>query len=267
MVRENRTFDKGLKMTTRRVLISLGIFIACIAWSGAGASGARDFAADATYLFFVKGELAGKSEVKAELSNGTLVLESTTETQIGEGWMSLKNRTEYERKTLRPRLYRYEGSRAGESMSGTIRFQPDSIRAELEVGGTDMTAKVAWTDGTVIFQNYVPEHLLVMARELADSNRAFRRFRVLFPADMMTAQGFGSAETEFELPIRPPVVCMVYTVSLETSPPFFLYYDREGKALVYIDFPSTETEVFLQSVFGDQPKSKYSPPPAPEGGQ
>lgn len=264
MVEDFTTFDKGLSMTSRHRMTILCIALACVFSLGGTAEKTGGSSGETAYLFFTQGTQVGRCDIRVTQSANAHVFESVTEIRFGEDRIALENRTEYDKKTLRPLLYRYKGERAGESLSGTIRCSADSVRAQLEAKGQHTTVQIPWTDDLMIFQNYVPEHLLAMARRLGDSGKSFSRYRVLFPSDMMATSAAASAETEIEVPIKPPVVCTIYAVGLENSPPFYLYYDIEGKSLIYIDFPATQTEVFLERAFEGNVRTKYKAPPPPD---
>jgi hypothetical protein len=116
-----------------------------------------------------------------------------------------------------------------------------------------------------IFQNYVTEHLVVMARRLTESGKAYDRFAILFPTEMMSTRALATVESELELAARStPLVCRKYAVSLENSFPFYMYVESKRNLLVYMDFPANRTEVFLQSEFGDHPEVRYEPERSPD---
>ncbi len=264
MLKETGLLDKGLQTMLTRLLIVACLSAGCFVSFGPSAWGADDFPSKATYLFFIQGAPAGKSDIAFAGENGAYVFTSTTEVALGEQRHSLSCRSEFDKNTLRPRLFRYEGTRGGESVSGSIRLDPDSIRASLEVSGTQTSSRMLWVDGTFVFQNYVPEHLAVLARYLAASPKAFERFSILFPSDMMAAPGIATIETEVELATRSaPIVCKIYSVTLQNSAPFYLFVDSKRNSLVYMDFPVTQTEVFLESAFGSHPGTQYSAPRKP----
>ena len=251
-------------MTLKRLLTVGGVCAGCVASLGPGAPATDDFAPHTTYLFFVDGASAGTSDITLTAEGGKYVFTSTSRIQVGEEAHSLSCRTEFEKTTLRPLRFRYEGERNAVTLSGNVELGPDSVRAVLEVGGTKMPSRSPWTDGTVVFQNYVPEHLAVLARRLAVSDKPYERFVFLFPSEMMTTPALAIVESEIELATRPkPTVCRKFAVSVQNSAPFDLYVDSERNSRVYMDFRIAKTEVFLHSAFGDQPHTRYGTPPEP----
>ena len=116
----------------------------------------------------------------------------------------------------------------------------------------------------MIFQNFVPEHLIVVSRFSPPRRRLAGRFTILFPADMMFVPGAYEVASELELPTRPtPSICKKFGIALESSFPFYMYVEKKSSLPVYMEFPGVQTEMFLQSAFGDNPQPKFSRPAAP----
>jgi hypothetical protein len=230
----------------------------CLAASG-------DFPSSATYLFFVSGKPSGRIDVTTAAEDGRYVFTSKFEVLTGEETHSLSSRTEVDKKTLRPLLFQYEGERNGHPMSGKLDLEPDSIRAVQDIAGRLTRKRVPWADGTMVFQNYVTEHLMVLARHVSESGKAFEHFVILFPTEMITTPALATIESEVELAARQaPVVCKKYMVSIQNSYPFYLYVESKSNALIYLEFPVSGTEVFLKSAFGDHPEPRYKEPPKTE---
>lgn len=244
----------------RRIVLcaSAALLLAC------GTAFSAEFPAKATYLFFIQGAYAGRSEIKCIQADGAYVFGSTSNVVHGEFSETLSCRTEFDKKTLRPRLFQYKGVLSGDSLSGTIRVDGDSAFSNLKIGANSFAVRVPWADPKLFFQNYVPEHLIVLAHHLAASEALAQRFTILFPSDMMFVPGAAEVASEVELATRPsPVVCKKILVAFQSSLPFYLYVDRKRNLPVYMDFPGVQTEMFLQSAYGDHPGTKYAPPEDP----
>ena len=235
-----------------------------VATAWAGSSPAVDFPAKATYLFFIQGTPAGRSDIECAAEGGAYVFRSTSNVFRGEFADTMFCRTEFDKKTLRPRLFQYKGVVSSEKVSGTIRVEGDSAFSRTETGGNPFSVRVGWVEPKLLFQNFVPEHLVVLSRFLTASDALVRRFTILFPADMMFVPGVGEVASELELATRPsPTICKKFGIAFQSSLPFFMYVDLKRDIPVYMDFPGVQTEMFLQSAFGDHPATKYAPPPAP----
>lgn len=224
-----------------------------------------EFPSKITYLFYVQGRFAGQSDVTVTLENGVYVFSSSQEVGFGDYSQKLACRTELDGRTLRARSFHYEGGRQGESVSGTVRVDADSAKGELEAKGTPYTSRIAWVDPTFFFENYVPEHLILIGRHATASKKLQTRFSVVFPSDMVSLTAVAATESEVEIATRPrPTVCNKYGVAFQNSAPFFLYVDPDRNIPVYMDFPATQTEVFLKEAFGEHPAPRYKTPTSPQ---
>jgi hypothetical protein len=217
-----------------------------------------------TYLFFVQGKPAGRSDATVTLRSGVYTISSSQDIQFGDFHQKLECRTELDGQTLRARSFHLEGVRQGEAVSGTVEAEGDSARGKLESKGVPYAGKAAWNDEAFFFENYVPEHLMLLGRYIAASTKLQTRFSVVFPSDMISLPGVATAESEIEVPAKPaPIVCGKYSVGFQNAAPFYLFVDPQRKIPVYMVFPATQTEIFLQEAFGDKPKPNYNPPSAP----
>jgi hypothetical protein len=254
----------------RRFALTSTLCAAGLAVAASATGGARttDFPAKATYLFFIQGAPAGRSDIECTAEGGAYVFRSTSKVTNGESTDTLSCRTEFDQKTLRPRLFEYTGRLSGESASGTIRVEGDSAFSRTETAGNPFSARLKWTEPTLIFQNFVPEHLLVVSRFLAASKVLAGRFTIMFPADMMFVPGAYEVASEVELPTKPaPSICKKFGIAIQSSFPFYMYVDQKRSLPVYMEFPGVQTEMFLQSAFGDSPRPKFNRPAAPAAQQ
>jgi hypothetical protein len=224
-----------------------------------------EFPSKITYLFYVQGRIAGRSDVTVTLEKGVYVFSSSEDVGLSDYSQKLACRTEVDGRTLRARSFHYEGVRQGESVSGTVRVEADSAKGEFEAKGTPYTSGIAWVDPTFLFENYVPEHLIFIGRHVAASKKLKTRFSVVFPSNMVSITAVAVTESEVEIATSPsPTVCNKYGVAFENSAPFFLYVDPDRNIPVYMDFPSLQTEVFLKEAFGEHPAPRYKAPTSPE---
>ena len=224
-----------------------------------------EFPSKMTYLYYVQGRIAGRSEVNVTLENGVYVFSSSQEVESGDFKQKLACRTELDGRTLRARSFHYEGVRQGESVSGTVRVEADSAKGELEANGSPYTGRTAWVDPTFFFENYVPEHLIFIGRHAAASKKLQTKFSVVFPSDMVSLPAAAATESEVEISTRPsPTVCNKYAVGFQGSSPFYLYVDPDRNVPIYVDFPAVQTEAFLKEAFGEHPTPKYTAQPSPQ---
>jgi len=235
-----------------------------VATAWAGSSPAVDFPVKATYLFFIQGIPAGRSDIECSAEGGAYVFRSTSRVTHGEFADTLSCRSAFDKKTLRPRSFEYKGVLAGQAVTGTIRVEGDSAFSRTETGANSFSVRVGWTEPTLVFQSFVPEHLVVLSRFLTASDALVRRFNILFPVDMMFTTAIGEVASELELATgSSTTICKKFGLAIQGSLPFYVFVDKKKNLPVYMDFPGVQTEMFLQSAFGDHPTTKYTPPPSP----
>ncbi len=217
-----------------------------------------------TYLFFVQGNPAGRSDMTVTLRNGIYTISSSEDVAFTGFQQKLACRTELDGRTLRARSFHFEGVRQGEPVSGTVQAEGDSVRGKFETKGVPYTGKAPWNDATFFFENYVPEHLMLIGRHIAASTKLQTKFMVVFPSEMIALSGVGSAESEIEIPAGPaPIICNKYAVGFQNAAPFYLFFDPQRRMPVYMVFPATQTEIFLLEAFGEKPRPNYIPPKTP----
>jgi hypothetical protein len=234
-------------------------------FAGPGPARPAELPPKMTYLFFVEGKPAGSSEITTTLKNGVYLVSSTEDVAFTEFSQRLTCRTELDARTLRARSFHYEGTRNGESMSGTVRIEGKAALGEMKTGETSYDGSTAWGDSSFFFQNYVPEHLVLISRFVAKYAKPQTKVGVVFPSDMMATSAAAGLESEIEIPTRPrPSVCVRYAVAFQNSAPFYLFVDPERSVPVYMIFPATKTEIFLKEAFGDRPTPNYRAQVAPE---
>ncbi len=250
-------------MNRRILVIAAGITLLSV---GVCRLEAAEPPSKATYLYFVQGQPAGRAEIQTTQEGGAYVVTSTSKIEFIDFNQTLSCRTEFEKATRRPTLFRYDGVRNKEKMSGTVRIGNGAAEGKLEAGETPYSGRVTWKDPTYLFQDYVPDHLMMMARDLLALEKESSAFSVLFPSSMVLLPAVASNESEIELPVRPkPVVCRKFGIGFQNAAPFFVYVDSKQGIPIYLDFPAVQTEVFLQGTFGDHPATKYVAPPQPAG--
>jgi hypothetical protein len=238
--------------------------VATILSVGARGAGSADLPSKATYFYFVDGKSAGRSEIRTVVNGGITVVTSTSEIAYPGFKQTLACRTEYDRATGQAKVFKYEGFRDDQTMSGTVSMGAGEAEGQLEANGAPYSGKAAWDPPTYLFQDYVPDHLMAMGRDLLAFEKSSVRFSLLFPASMVLHEATATHESEIELPVRPrPVVCRKVGIRFKNAAPFYVYVDIKRAIPVYLEFPAVRTEVFLQDTWGDKPMTKYAPSPEP----
>ena len=219
----------------------------------------------ATYLYYIQGKYAGKSTFDLTEDKDIYVFTSTSDIEFGDYSQTFTARTEIEKETLKLRFFKYEGKRTKQTLSGTIWAEGDSISADNAIDGNHYPSGSKLTAPTFLFQDYFSEHQIIMLWAISRAKDTFMRFSILLPSDFMMMPTVATIDSEIELSTgSSAVVCKKYGVSIQNSGVYFLYLDPKQGIPVYMDFPGTQAEGFLESAFGDNPPTKYTAPPPPE---
>ena len=85
-------------------------------------------------------------------------------------------------------------------------------------------------------------------------------FKLFFPIDFNPGSVLALLESEVEIDTSPRSVCKKYHFEIDRGTPFYGYIDPKRNLLLYMDFPATNTEIFLEGAFVDAPVTKYVRP-------
>lgn len=232
---------------------------------GIGSAHAGNVPPEATYLFFIQGKYVGKCAIEVTQEDGVQIYTSISEVQLDDFFHKLSCRTEIVEETLRPVFLQFEGVRNDAPVALTASFEGDSVTIDNLVLNENVNSKLEFTDPSYLFQDYVSEHQIIILKAIVANKELIARFNVLLPSSVMTLPAMATLESELELNTpKKPIVCKKYVVAIQNSATYYLYYDPKRGIPIYMDFSATQTEVFLESVFGREPETKYSAPETKE---
>lgn len=223
-----------------------------------GTADAGRFPEKLTYRYYTSGAFAGTSVIESAETATAYTFKSKSNITIGDFTQNLECYTEYDKNTLSPTYYSYKGTKAGQEIAGTINFSDKAIEGQLELDGIHMPSKQAPRSAIAIFENYVPEHALIMFAGFTQSKDLLIHFHSFFPSDFLQAATTATIESEVALELQQPTICKKYQVLMESAAPFFGYFDEKNQTLTYMDFPGASTEAFLESAWGKNPETKYT---------
>lgn len=217
------------------------------------------FPSSGTYSIYILGSRAGESTFTARFSGGRIEIHSRTEVLYGDFYLSLETTTKADTASWQPVSFRYEGISEGKSVSGEVIFRPDSIVGTMRTDGAEFPSKTATRPyETLIFENYVGAHEILLARAFLRRSEDFHTFFLFFPSSFTGSKTMISYESEIELEAKDgPLLCSKLQVDASGSFPFFPYVDPDTGLPVYLDFPGANTEMFLERYFGKRPTPKY----------
>lgn len=246
----------------RKITLLLGL-LGLAAGLAARSPRAEVFPEELVYRYYVRGHYAGRCVIESVEKEETFSFNSKSEVQTAQLPQTLECYSEFDRETLAPRYYSYRGTKGGSAISGAMDFTPTLVKGTVEINDDAFPSKLDLKDQTILFENYVMEHQTIMLATLARSSEPFIRFSLFFPSDFTSASCVAMIESEVELPLRPkPTVCQKFSITIQSSDTFYGYFDPDRRLAVYMDYPASAVEIFLESAWGDNPPQKYESPSA-----
>jgi hypothetical protein len=211
------------------------------------------------YTIYQRGQRLGHCDIKVTESAEALVLESTTKMKFGSETMELTCRTEADPETYLVRRFEYFGTKAGTSVDGFVNMEGDSIWGTLLTGDVEVTDyRLSPLDRNLFLEDYVMDHEVLAALAHSAGGSRGAEYGIVFPSNLTLAKcGAAFASKQVVESDYKSAVCEKLLVHIEGSDPFASYFDPKRNLPVYIAFPQTNVEVFLDEFYGDSPVSQY----------
>lgn len=211
------------------------------------------------YSFYVQGEPAGRADIKITRTAKELVFESQTRVLTGFTVMALTSRTVADPKTYAVRDFTYHGTKGNHTVSCEAHMIADSVYGYTEMDGalTDRHLKMSLPHN-LLFEDWVVEHEIIIALTQAHSSNKTDTYGMIFtssfsPADVTA--GF-SGDILVEAGAR-SMTARKLLVMIRGAQPFESRVDPKTGVPVYIRFPDSQTEMFLDEIFGENPLTYY----------
>lgn len=215
------------------------------------------------YTIYARGQEIGHSDITVTRTDDAIIFDTITKVDFAnDEKLDLRSRTKADPKTFLIRSFSYDGTRAGSELSGEVVAEGDSIYGTFWENGKERTDYRKNPFGPHLFlQDFVMSHevLIARAQEAAGGDMKVPiEYGIVFPSSLTLSKatvGFASTleiESDTEA-----VVCKKLLVGIEGSQPFASYYDPERGLPVYMVFPQSLVEVFLDDFFGDSPITRY----------
>ena len=212
------------------------------------------------YTIYIHGQPAGKSTLRVTETGDGLVMESTSSVHWDQFKLELKTRTVADKQTFLVKKFTWDGERTGMLISGEAVVNGKTVEGFMVENGEKVPFKRVSKNAQIVFmEEYVVAHQVLMALVFARSDGRTHRYGLLFPSnlnltDMTLVKG---SELAVESETK-ETICEKYTVEISGSSPFVGYYDAKRKMPVYLAFPVSGTEEFLDEFFGDRPVSRWT---------
>jgi hypothetical protein len=235
--------------------VVLAVFVAVLA---ATLAHAGSMPSELTYSFYIQGVYAGKDVIKVTEKANTYVFESRSNLTYEEFTQKMEFETIVDKKTFALVSCQYKGNKMGLEIEGNIAVDGKTVVGTLVENGAEFPSRKSIGAFLILFQNYIASHQVILVNAIAAAEGPALQFEMFYPSDFAKNGSIGGAESEIELPTQPRgTVCTKYAITSQGSTPFYGYYDPERRVPIYLDFPQTNTEVFLQSAFGENPRTRY----------
>ena len=237
----------------RIILISVAILSAAVAEVLAG-----KLPSEFTYIIYVRGKDVGRSTTKVVETAETYVFESQTEVAIDQFSLDLNTRTEIDKKTSLPVRFTYKGTKQQQAVEGETTIEGNEATCHVGLDGEQFTSSRVSQFPLLLLEDYVMAHEVVIARAFWESGEDPAQFGLVIPSasNLTSVRISKSSELAFESENK-EAYCVKFIVSLTNGSPFASYYDPERGLPVYLAFPASSTEVFLDEFFDGQPLSRY----------
>jgi hypothetical protein len=236
----------------------VGLFVCLLA---AGAARAGTLPRTLGYSFYVQGEPAGRSDIKITQTAKEVIFESQTRALSGFSVLALTSRTVADPKTYAARDFSYHGTKGDHTVSCEAHVRSDSAYGFTETDGALKERNLKMREPrTVLFEDWVMDHEILLALTQAQSKQKTDTYGMLFTSSFTPASvtmGY-SGDVLVEAGSH-SMTARKLIVIIQGAEPFESHVDAVRGIPVYIRFPESRTEVFLDEIFGENPVTYYQP--------
>ena len=235
------------------------LFAAALLAIASVAESAGNLPPEFSYTIYVEGQEVGRSTTKVTEEAGVYVFDTSTDLAFNDFKLSLDTRTVVDNKTFLPLSFTYTGDKMGTLLDGETTITGNEATCVTGEHGQSYTSTRTSTHPDVLlFEEYVMDHEVIIARAFWEGGPEGKDYGILFPSSArMSAASIGKgSELSFESDTK-EAYCVKLIISLQGGSPYASYYDPERGLPVYLAFPGTSTEVFLDEFFDGKPVSRY----------
>jgi len=239
-----------------RLSMALALLAAALPMSGASAG---TLPPKIEYTIYMRGEPVGHTTILTSETADAIVLESNLEAHFASFDMNLTCRTEADKKTFLVRSFEYEGTKGGMDVNGVFHAVGDSLHFTVAVDSvTNDDYRIAPDERNLVIEDYVFEHQALLALAVLREGQRVQDFGLVFPSALaLTTCTVGDASKASIESDTSELICTKIVVAISGSDPYASFYDPTRHLPVYMAFPQTDVEVFLDDFFGESPVSRY----------
>lgn len=237
------------------VLIILALLIAL----APGAS-ANSLPSEFSYTILIEGKESGKSQTKVTETSDRLIFDTNSFVNFGEYKLEINTRVEADKKTSQILKFSYEGEKPGILMGGEAIVSGDTIHGfSVENGVEYPVSRVSTHPNPVFLEDYVMVCQVLLARAYFNAKEDPWATSVFLPTSWIVNDRLviaKAADAYLESDIK-ETTCTKLQVQFSGSHAFVSFFDHKRGLPVYLAFPGTNTEAFLDEFYGDTPVSRY----------
>jgi hypothetical protein len=215
------------------------------------------------YTIYSHGQEVGHSDIRVTETETAIELESSTRVRITDAdSIIMACRTVADPQTFLVRTFEFNGSRGPSAIDGQVTIAGDSVYSKFMRNDNEIDDyRISPFDRNLVLEDYIMEHeiLIALAHDAREGGgNTPEDYGLLFPSSLtVTSAKVAFASTvEIESDVS-AVVCKKLIVKIAGSKPFASYFDPERRLPVYMAFPQTNVEVFLDDFFGESPVTRY----------
>ncbi|HKW14451.1 MAG TPA: hypothetical protein VJS69_08200 [Candidatus Krumholzibacteria bacterium] len=213
------------------------------------------------YSFFVQGEPAGHADIKVTKTAKAVMFDSKTRVVNNYAVLAYTTHTVADPKTFLVRDFTMEGTKGDDVIRCEAHLHADSAYGYVETNGglADKRVHMGITP-TMVFEDWVVEHDVLMALAQAQAKERTTKYGLLFPSSFNTADitlGF-AGDVLVEAGAK-SLTARKLVVIIRGAAPYECQVDPKTGLPVYIRFPDSRTEMFLDEIFGENPLTYYGP--------
>ncbi|HEX6791058.1 MAG TPA: hypothetical protein VF247_07085 [Candidatus Krumholzibacteria bacterium] len=212
------------------------------------------------YSFYVKGVPAGRADIKITESRKEIIFDSETRVFTGTDVIQLTSHTVADRKTYSIRDFRYQGTKGDHVVACQAQVRGDSVYGFVEMDGKlrDKHLKLPGHQN-LLFEDWVMEHEILLALTQARSKNPTETYGLVFTSSFSPAEVTAGFTGEVLVEAGPrSLAARKLVIMIRGAEPFESHVDPNRGIPVYIRFPQSATEVFLDEVFGENPVTYFS---------
>ena len=213
------------------------------------------------YTFYVEGQPAGHADIKITKTAKAVTFDSQTRVVNNYAVLAYTTHTVADPKTYLVRSFTMEGTKGDDPIRCEAHVSADSAYGYVEINGnlSDKRVEMKITP-TMFFEDWVVEHDILMALAQAQATERTKKYGLLFPSSFTPADvtlGF-SGDVLVEAGAK-SMTAKKLVVIIRGGSPYECHVDPKTGVPVYIRFPDSRTEMFLDEIFGENPVSYFKP--------